>query len=341
MAELRQRTLRAAVVGLGNMGRNHLRILRELPQTELVAICDASRTALTRYSDDSNLRLYDDYRRLLAEEDLNMITVAVPNRLHYDVTLAAIERGVHVLVEKPVAATVAEGLAMKQCAEEAGVKLAVGHVERFNPAVIEMKRQLQRGTLGRVWQIHATRINPFPQRVRDVGVVHDLAPHDIDVMRYLLESDVERLSAEIRRGINTPHEDMVAGLLRFTDGTIGVININWLSPIKMRHLAVLGEKGMLSMDYVTQEITFYEDGHADPARTAALRIPVDKGEPLKLELAAFASAILNDTEPAVSAADAIIALYLADCLVEAATGGHTLRPLSSLEEMMATFGGRE
>ena len=139
--------------------------------------------------------------------------------------------------------------------------LTVGHIERFNPAVVELQARLRAGELGRVFQVHARRVGPFPERVRDVGVVLDLAPHDIDVMRFLLDSEVARVQAETEQRINTEHEDMLAGVLRFANGVVGVLDINWLTPTKIRELSVLGERGMFVVDYLARELTFYENAH--------------------------------------------------------------------------------
>src|SRR6185295_12500511 len=201
--------------------------------------------------------------------------------------------GVALLVEKPLAATLDEGKRLRDLAAEAGVALTVGHIERFNPAVIELKRRLSAGELGRVFQVHARRVGPFPERVRDVGVVLDLAPHDIDVMRFLLGSEVTRVQAETEQRINTDHEDMLAGVLRFANGVVGVLDVNWLTPTKIRELSVLGERGMFVVDYLARELTFYENAHlsGQPVDWAARhlkgvsegpvrRLHVEKREPL-------------------------------------------------------------
>src|SRR5205085_10403124 len=136
-----------------------------------------------------------------------------------------------------------------KAAERREVVLTVGHIERYNPAIGELRRRLKDGQGGRVLQIRARRIGPFPHRIRDVGVIHDLAPHDIDIMRYLLDDEVESVFAEARRHINTDNEDLFAGMLRFRGGTQGLLDINWLTPTKERSLTVLCEKGMFVVDY--------------------------------------------------------------------------------------------
>ena len=332
------RPIRAAVVGLGNMGMNHVRILREFPGLDVVALCDADPERLASLARNSTARAYTDYREMLAKEQLDMVSIAVPTRAHAEVAAAAIRNGIHLMLEKPIAATVSDAQELKSQAEAASVRLAVGHIERFNPAVAELKRQIDLGRVGQVWQLHATRSNPFSVRDRDIGVIHDLATHDIDIMRFLLGTEVEEVSAQVRRGVKTPFEDLAVGWLRFANGTIGLIDVNWMSPTKVRTLEVLGERGALILDYSEQTIAARDkEGPSEVAGTAGKlvgSIPLIKGEPLRLELAAFVEAIVSDRQPAVSASDAIAALVVADCLVAAADTGEVIR----VSRQVATLG---
>ena len=212
----------------------------------------------------------------------------------------------------------------------------VGHIERFNPAVCELKRRLEAGELGRVFQVRARRVGPFAQRQRDVGVVHDLATHDIDIFRYFLGCEVERVQAETQRAIRTEFEDTLTGLLRFEDGAVGVLEVNSRTPVKVRELAVLGERGMFVVDYITQELSFYESDVVGPAQASAgwptapgegvmSALPVEREEPLRAELSAFLRVVRALEPPTVTADDAITALRVADALVEAARRGEPVR----------------
>ncbi len=333
--------LRAAVIGLGAMGANHARVYAEIDGVELAAVADTEAARVDAATRGRGVRGYDDYRRMLAEERIDLLTVAVPTRAHLDVAAHVIEHGVPLLVEKPLAATLAEGERLRDLAAAAGVPLTVGHIERFNPAVVELQRRLRAGELGRVFQMHARRVGPFPERVRDVGVVLDLAPHDIDVMRFLLGSEVTRVQAETEQRINTDHEDMLAGVLRFANGVVGVLDINWLTPTKIRELSVLGERGMFVVDYLARELTFYENAHhsaaeGQPADWAARhlkgvregsvhRIAIEKREPLRVELEAFARAVLDGTPVAVTADDGLAAMAAAEALVRAAESGGSVQ----------------
>ncbi len=326
------RRLRAGVIGLGAMGAHHARVYGEMPETELVAVCDADPARFRALLHTGGVRGYTDVHALLAEMPLDLVSVAVPTRAHLDVAFAVIERGVALLVEKPLAATLDEGAQLRAAAARAGVPLMVGHIERFNPAVTELKARVRAGELGRVLQVHARRVGPFPERVRDVGVVLDLAPHDIDVMRFITGSEVARVQAETEQRINTEHEDMLSGLLRFANGVTGVLDINWLTPTKIRELSVLGSRGMFVVDELARELTFFENefhardqqgdwaahhlkGVSEGRRTS---IPIEKREPLRVELEAFARAVREGTPPAVTPDDALAAMAVAEALICAA-----------------------
>ncbi len=313
--------LAAAVIGLGSMGMNHVRIYGEMDGVRLAAAADISPEQRRLASEDRDLRAYEDYRRMLAEERIDLLSVCVPTRLHLEVALAAVERRIPLLVEKPIAASLQEGREMARAAHDAAVPLMIGHVERFNPAVLELKRQLQDGKLGRVFQVQARRTGPFPKRVRDVGVVHDLAPHDIDIMRFLLDSEVERVYAETEQRISTEHEDMLSGLLRFRNGVVGVLEVNWLTPIKVRKLSVLGEKGLFTVDYLDQALLFYPK---EAAAGAPTQIPLQKREPLRVELEAFVEAVRLGEPPPVGPREGLAALEIASQLVESARLGQPI-----------------
>jgi UDP-N-acetylglucosamine 3-dehydrogenase len=335
--------LRAGVIGVGAMGSNHARVYRQIEGVELAAVADSDRERLRQAGLD-DVSGYEDYRRMLAEERLDLVSVAVPTGLHLEAALAAIERGTAVLVEKPIAGSVEEGRRMVEAAREAGVLLMVGHIERFNPAVRELKRRLTAGELGRVYQVHARRIGPFPQRTRDVGVVRDLASHDVDVMRYLVGSEVERVYAETERKISTEHEDTLVGVLRFAGGIVGVLDVNWLAPVKVRELTVLGERGMFVADYVSQELRLYskETGvspqlpwaKADAAAGAAAGPPqtitVEKKEPLRAELEVFVEAVASGAASPMDPADALAAVEVAERLVESGETGRVINVVSAL-----------
>lgn len=315
--------LKIAVIGAGSMGLNHLRVLRDFDEEhiEIVGVADTYepnlRSAMSRF----HVPGFSDYRELLEKAMPDLAAIVVPTHLHFEVASYALDRGVNVLLEKPMASTTEQASALIQMAALRGVKLAVGHVERFNPAIIEVKRHLVRGELGKIFQLHARRLGPFPPRIRDVGVTLDLATHDIDVMRYLADAEVEHVYAETRRHIHTSHEDMLLGVLRFTNQAIGLLDVNWLTPTKVRELSVTGEKGMYLVNYLTQDVYFYENDYSptdwDALRSLAgvsegtmTRLKLPKAEPLRLEYQDVMNAIRTDVQPTVTGEDGLAVLKI-------------------------------
>jgi predicted dehydrogenase len=314
--------LRAAVIGLGSMGANHARVLNALPNVELAGVMDTSPAAVERAIAGRTARGYAEVAVLLEEEHPDLVVVAVPTSLHHDIAVQALAAGAHVLVEKPIAADRAEGEDMIAVAKAHQRLLTVGHIERFNPAVRELRRRLGEGELGRIFQVRATRLGPFPARIRDVGVVIDLAPHDLDVMRFLLNSEPIRLYAETEQRIHTDHEDLFTGIIKFGSGAIGLLEINWLTPTKVRTVSVTGEHGMYTADYLTQDLVF----HANPesgsvAEGEIIWRHIKRQEPLVVELSEFVAAIRSGGPPPVDPRDALAALLLARAMVDAAERG--------------------
>ncbi len=320
--------LKVAVIGVGSMGRNHVRVYNELPQAHLTAVADTNSQIAESVAVTYGIRAYADYHQLLETEKPEVVTVAVPTALHEEVTLAALEAGAHVLVEKPIAASLESGQRIISRAQALDRQLMVGHIVRFNPAIQTLKQKLQSGELGRIFEIICRRVGPFPARVRDVGVVIDLAPHDLDLMRFLTGMDPLRLYAETERRLHTEHEDLLLGLLRFPDSVNGVLDINWLTPIKVREVWVLGERGLFRVDDLSQDLYFYENAQANETLWPALqnlkgvsqgsmiRFALQRYEPLKAELQAFLQSLLEGKPVPVNGQDGLAALRLALALVE-------------------------
>lgn len=313
--------LKIAVIGSGSMGMNHLRVLRDFEeeQLQLVGVAEIREPNLKHAMSRFHVAGYTDYRQLVEETQPDLVAVVVPTDLHFEVVSYLLDRGINVLVEKPIASTVEEALALIQLAHMHGAKLAVGHVERFNPAVIEVKRRLVAGELGQVFHLLARRLGPFPPRIRDVGVTLDLATHDIDIMRYLADAEVERVYAETQRRIHNTYEDLLLGVLRFSNHAIGVLDVNWLTPTKVRELSITGEKGMYLINYLTQDVYFYENDYTtttwDALRSLTgvsegtmTRLKVLKAEPLRLEYENVIAALLNDMAPIVTGEDGLAVL---------------------------------
>lgn len=328
--------IRAAVIGVGSIGRHHVRIYNQLDDVQLVAVADTDDGRRAGIARRYKVAAYASYEELFAKEKLDVVSIAVPTVNHREVSLCAIAHGVHVLVEKPIAATVEEADEMIRRAAARGLTLTVGHVERFNPALVELKRRLDAGELGHVFQLHGRRLSPFPAYIRDVGVVMDLATHELDIMRYLVGGDVEKVYAETERNVHPKYEDMLSGILRFANGSVGVLDINWLTPTKVRELRVTGVRGMFLVDYLKQDLYFYENSQAPGSWDAmalfrgvgegnVMKFNLNKVEPLEAEIRAFINAATHGTPPAVSGMDALHALALVQLLLASAEQDQVLR----------------
>lgn len=330
-------SLRVAVIGVGSMGRNHVRVYRELPDVELVGVADLNLEAAEAVARRAGTQAYVDYRRLLDEERPQAITIATPTVHHLPIALEAIQRGIHVLVEKPIASDTGQARHMIEAAERAGVCLMVGHVERFNPALAALKQRLAEGQLGRLYQVDARRQGPYPMRVKDVGVTVDLAVHELDIIRYLSQAEVTRVYAEVSSRVSS-HEEMLSGLVRLSDDTVGTLTISWLTPTKIRELYMTGERGMFRLDYLTQDLYFYENATAEGVAWETLRVfrgvsegqmiryAVKKREPLQAELEAFLAAVRGEAPAAVSGLDGLRALQLAQALLQSAREHQAIVP---------------
>jgi predicted dehydrogenase len=321
--------LNAAVIGIGAMGKNHARVYSELDGVKLVALCDSDPGHAKFLSEKYGCKYYPDYKEMLKKEKVDLVSIAVPTSFHKAVALDCIAKKINCLVEKPIAPSLKDAEEIIRAARNNKVKLTVGHVERFNPAIIELKKRLGNNELGRVFKIDANRVGPFPARIRDVGVVIDLATHDIDIMRYLTGSEVARLYAETEQKIHTSNEDLLSGILKFKNKAICNFNINWLTPTKIRKLYVTGEKGMFVVNYLNQDLYFYENEeihnnleYADLMRGVSegkmTKFFVNKKEPLKSELEHFADCVANNKKPLVSGEDGLKALDIALKLIESA-----------------------
>lgn len=322
--------IRVALIGVGMMGRNHLRVLGDLEGAKLAAVCDQDAGATQAVSRAHAVPAYRSWDEMFKRERLDAAVIAVPTRFHLEVGLAALRNGLHILVEKPIATNLEEGRTLVEAARSAGLVLAVGHIERFNPAVREMRRRVAEGEVGRMYQIQARRVGPFPARIRDVGVVIDLATHDLDVMYALAGSEIQRLYAETEQRIHTDHEDILNALLKFESGVLGVLQVNWLTPTKIREMSVLGERGMFVCNYLTQELRYFENAeaaatsgpHAHPRAVTegeAVTFPVAQAEPLRAELRSFLEAVRGEHPPEVDGEAGLRALHLALALVTSAT----------------------
>lgn len=323
-----------ALVGAGQMGRHHARVVAESDEAELVAIIDPHESA-ARVAELRHAPLLGTLDELLAGELPELAIVAIPTQAHAEIASRLLEAGVHVLVEKPIAGTVEEAERLIELAAERELILAVGHVERFNPAVRALRDKLRTDDLGRVFQVHARRLSPFPARIGDTGVAFDLATHDLDLMCELAGTPV-RLSAEVDRKAHRSQEDLLAAILRFDSGVIGLLEVNWLTPTKVRQLTVTGERGMFVVDYLNQHLTLYENAHERESWSAldifdgvtegnVVRFAIPRVEPLRAQLEAVTAAIRGEDVEYVDGQAGLRALRLALAVVEAGASGASVK----------------
>ncbi len=311
--------LRVGVVGVGMMGQHHVRVYSELAKegkVELVGIADANFERAKELARKYGTIPYADYRDL-ARENLDAVDIAVPTSLHREVALEFINRGTGVLVEKPIADTIENAEAIIKAAEEKAVTLMVGHIERFNPAVLKLKELIGRGELGKVVTISAKRVGPMAKRIRDVGIIIDLGVHDIDVISYLFG---ERVRTVYARAGNVLHpagvEDHALITLGFDEGT-GIVETNWLTPHKTRTLNVVGTGGIAYLDYIEQALRFYNDEWIKEAK-------IERKEPLRNEIEHFIECVETGKRPIVDGEAGLHALKVALLAQESAKSGKVL-----------------
>jgi predicted dehydrogenase len=314
--------VRLGVIGVGIMGSNHARVLAELPGVTVVGIADPGAAHRPLLAEILGCAACDDTEALLAL-GIDAAVVAAPTHLHHDIALACIKRGVHVLVEKPIASNVEEGRAIVAAAERAGVTLMVGHVERFNPAVQALKEAI-RGE--EILSISITRVGPFPPRMSNVGVVIDLAVHDIDLIRWFTDSEIIQVQPQLKSAV-AEREDIALLQFRTASGVLAQINTNWLTPFKTRTVHIATRKKYLIADLLTRQVT--ECFGFQPDGSYSMRhLSVGHAEPLRSELLAFIKAIRAGDPPAVTGLEGVASLEVAmRCLQDGAEANVPRAPL--------------
>jgi predicted dehydrogenase len=295
------------------MGQAHARIYSELPNTTLVGVADHNSGKAEAVATRTRSRAFPSLKALL-EAGVQAVTIAVPTDLHAEVALQCIAAGCAVLIEKPITGDVSEAKAIIAAARAAGTVLMVGHVERFNPAAAALKDAL---SSERLISVHITRVGPFPPRMSKIGVVIDLAVHDIDLIRWLTGEDITELRA-LTKSIKAEREDVALLQMRTSSGVLGQVNTNWLTPFRVRTIQATTENAYFVADLITRQVSEYRDFRPDGSYMAR-QLMVSGVEPLRLELEHFVDAALNSREPAVSGEEGLRNLELAlQCLLEPA-----------------------
>jgi len=297
--------LKIGVVGVGVMGSNHARVLAEMSGVHLVGVADPDRKQRDFVARAIDCPVFSDMDELL-RRGVDAVTIAAPTHLHHDLALECIARGVHLLVEKPIASNVAEGRSIVAAARRAGVTLMVGHVERFNPAVESIKRWIKDQD---ILSIAITRVGPFPPRMSSVGVVIDLAVHDIDLIRWFTDSEIVEIQPQLSSAV-AEREDIALLQFRTASGVLAHINTNWLTPFKARNIHIATRDKYLIADLLTLQVTecfgFQTDGSY-----SMRHLSVGYAEPLRAELIAFVNAVRRGETPAVTGEEGVASLEIA------------------------------
>ena len=321
-------SLRAGLIGLGMMGRHHARNLRAIDGVDLVAVADA---AGDPHGVAGDLPVLPNVEALI-EVGLDYAVVAVPTEFHAAAGLQLAAAGVHALIEKPLAKTTEEAEALAQAFARAGVIGAVGHIERYNASLQNLRKRLEAGDLGDLYQVATRRQGPFPNRIADVGVVKDLASHDIDLTAWVTQRRYELVAARTMFKSGRAYEDMVAATCQLSGGLMSNHLVNWLTPAKERLTIVTGEKGMFVADTLTADLTFFANGSVDTTwddiaqfrgvnEGEVVRFAFAKPEPLRTEHEQFRDAILGRPADIVTLEHGADVVRVCEAMIESARTG--------------------
>lgn len=312
--------LRAALIGLGAMGKNHARVLKALPEVDLVAVFDPAFLAQI-----SDLPVVSSLQELI-QKSPDYCVIATPTCTHEELAITLAEAGINIFIEKPISTSTTSAKKIISSVEKNGIVGAVGHIERFNAALIEAKRRLRLGELGEIYQISTRRLGPFPIRITDVGVTIDLATHDIDVVKWLSDCNYASLSAQSAKRSGGMHEDLISCVGKLTSGILVSHNVNWLSPLKERKTIVTGENGTFVIDTLRADLTYYENGSVlNTQREIAhfkgvtqgqvTSFAFEKPEALLTEHVEFTKALKGENSNFVSLTDALETLRIAEGII--------------------------
>lgn len=307
----------AAVIGCGSWGSNHARVYDELPTARLRAVADLNPQTAEKIGRKHGVTWCTDIGRILQDPEIELVSICTPTITHADIALKAIEAGKHLLVEKPMTNTAQEAQTLIRKAENTGVKLTVGFVERFNPAVQEAFNQVEQGKIGDVILAHTRRVSRNPLRIGDVGVIKDLAIHDIDITSALFRDPPQTVHATAG-SITHRYEDYANINVGYTRNRTAFIETNWLTPRRIRTLTVTGTEGIINVEYTTQQVTI-----ENTIQSTQPFLPYR--EPLYLELEHFAQTILDDTQPKITGRDGLRALQICEAALESAKTGQTVK----------------
>ncbi len=317
--------LRAGLVGIGMMGRNHARVLREIEGVDLVGVADP---AGDRHRVAGDARVVGSVAELI-DLGLDLAVVAAPTAFHLEAGLELAAGGVPTLIEKPLAPDTTSAEQLVAAFEGAGVVNAVGHIERCNPALRSLRERLSNGDLGEIYQVATRRQGPFPNRIADVGVVKDLATHDIDLTAWVLQSPYATVSAQISYRSGREHEDLISVTARMANGAVVSHLVNWLSPMKERLTVVTGERGAFVADTLQGDLTLHENGEVmtewstvqtfrGVSEGNVTRFAIPKPEPLRVQHENFRDAVLGHESDVITMREGLETVRVAEACLQSA-----------------------
>ena len=301
--------LGVAVIGTGFWGKNHARIYHELASTGLVAICDVNAERAKAVAEQFDVKAYTDSTEMLKDEEVEGVSVCTWSTYLAEEAHKALSAGKHVLVEKPMATNSKQAQELYNLAQQNGLHLTVGFLTRFIPGVQFIRESIEKKKVGDLVCATSKRVNPWPERIGDVGVVKDSAIHDIDVMRFISQQDPVTVYAKMGSRRIKKYEDYAHIMLTYDNGESAFIEANWLTPSKTRMLTVTGSEGIMKLDYITQELWIEQQ-----AQTVQPRQP--SVEPLKLELEHFAQCITEKKKPLITGIDGVKAIQIAEAAMQ-------------------------
>jgi len=307
-----------AVIGAGFWGKNHARVFKELDETELIAVCDIDAEKAKNLAKQFSVETYTSVGKMLRRADIEAVTICTWSTSLAKEALKALKAGKHVLVEKPMAANSKQAEKLLKTAEKEGLHLTVGFLMRFIPGIQYIKESIEKRTIGELVCATAKRVSQWPERIGDVGVVKDLAIHDIDMMRYLFGGDPVAVYAKTGNMKHKKFEDYAHIMLTFEGGKNAFIESNWLTPYKTRVLVVTGSEAIAKIDYITQELMI-----ENAKETVQPRLPWQ--EPLKLELRHFVNCILGKEKPLVTGMDGFKAIKIAEAALKSSKTGKLVK----------------
>lgn len=313
--------INTAVIGVGNMGRHHARVYSQIEGINLVAVADPDKKNGQDIARKYNCRYYENYKDMLKKEKIDAVSTAVPTSLHKKIAVSCINKNVPVLIEKPIADTVDAAREIILLSKKKGVPICIGHIERFNPAIQKLKVLLDEGKFGRIISINTKRVGLFPPQIKDTDVIIDLAVHDIDICNFLIGAHCTTVSARAGKALNSRKYDYADIILGY-NGIDVTIQVNWITPVKVRELSLTGTKGYAELNYLNQKLKIYKsiyekefDSYGDYivkfGTPEAEELNLTGKEPLRLEIENFLDHVKNGNSNIVTARDGLDSLVIA------------------------------